>query len=143
MDEIEYPPITITAEDISAANQLSEHCPICGSPVEREAAERALDPVACADCGTLYHKACWEQLGNNVCAMIGCNCKKYRPYGTHASPLLTISATELPQSRNGVSRHTKELKAAERRMYDEVHGRGPLRRFFDWLLRQIKILDEA
>ena len=65
-EPIENPPIAITLDDIAAANQLSLACPICAGPVEAYANQRALAPIVCNACGTLYHLACWEQNGANV-----------------------------------------------------------------------------
>lgn len=147
MDEIENPKITITEEDLNEVNRLSLACPICANPVERYVTDPNLVPVECNDCGTLYHKICWEQ-GGGVCAMIGCNCKSYKLFAEENTPIMTIGYGDLGRDRgpslNGrpPSSTNKQLKAQERRMRDEVYGRSIFRIFFDWLLRQIRILDE-
>ena len=140
MSEIENAPITITFEDITNANQLSLGCPICANPVERYVTDANLVPVECADCGTLYHRLCWEQ-GGSKCAMIGCSSKRYKLYAEETSTILTISANDLGREQRPTDRTTKKLKEQERRVRDEVYGRSIFRIFFEWLLRQIKILD--
>jgi hypothetical protein len=42
MEEKELPPIHITADDVSEANRLSLHCPICAGAVENNVREGAL-----------------------------------------------------------------------------------------------------
>lgn len=140
MNEIENAPITITSDDITNANQLSLGCPICGNPVERYVTDPNLVPVECADCGTLYHRLCWEQ-GASKCAMIGCTSKRYKLYAEEMSTVLTISANDLGRERITPDKTTKKLKEQERQVRDELYGRSIFRIFFDWLLRQIKILD--
>lgn len=144
MDETENPKITITEDDLNEVNQLSLACPICANPVERYVTDPNLVPVECTDCGTLYHKICWEQ-GGSACAMIGCDCKTYRIHAEENTPVMTINYSDLGRDRNPVrpvNADTKRIKAQERRMRDEVYGRSIFRIFFDWLLRQIRILDE-
>lgn len=142
MTEIENPPLTITVNDITEANQLSLGCPICGNPVERYVTDPNLVPVECADCGTLYHRLCWEQ-GGSKCAMIGCDCKQCKLYAEESNGILTISHTDLGRDKTTADPKatTKRLKDQERRMQDEVYGRSIFRIFFDWLLRQIRILE--
>jgi hypothetical protein len=140
MDEQELPPITITNDDIKAANQLSLHCPICANPVENHARDGALQPVVCAQCGTLYHKVCWEQTGGK-CAVLGCDHTKYYVYGARVSPVLSIKYTDLPSpSLNGrPSRRTKRLKEEQRRQVEALRRPSLLQRLWRWLLDQIKI----
>lgn len=140
------PSITITDDDIREANMLSLHCPICGTPVENYVEQPELVAVECVDCGTLYHKTCWEQAGGK-CAMIGCTSTSYRLHAQDSGPVLKIDQTDIgrhqpQQAPNGSPRENKRIKEQERRMRDEVYGRGIFRRFFDWLLRQIRILDD-
>lgn len=134
------PPLTITNTDIQAANQLSLHCPICANPVEKIVEERALQPVVCAKCGTLYHKTCWE-LGGGKCAVLGCGHEKFNVYGMETSAVLSIKYTDLPRpSANGRSSRTKRLKDEQRRQVEQMRQPGSLlQRFFRWLLDQIKI----
>jgi hypothetical protein len=144
MEEREMPPITITGDDIRDANMLSLNCPICGSPVENYVEQPELVAVECVDCGTLYHKTCWEQAGGK-CAMIGCVSTSYRLHAQDTAPILTIGRDDLrhvPPGQNGAPRENKRIKEQERRMRDEVYGRGIFRRFFDWLLNQIRLLDD-
>ncbi len=144
MQEREMPPITITGDDILEANMLSLHCPICGTPVEKYVQQSELVAVECVDCGTLYHKVCWEQSGNK-CAMIGCASTSYRLYAEESAAILTIDSNDLRRvapTPNSSPRETKRLKEQERRMRDEVYGKGIFRRFFEWLLNQIRLLDD-
>lgn len=138
--EQEQPPIRITAEDIREANQLSLHCPICASPVEREVTEAALRPVACTKCHTLYHHACWEQSGGK-CAILGCTHDEYVFYGEETSPILKIEYKDLTHPLNGrlPSRSTKHLKDEQRRQVEQLRRPSLLRRLWQWLLDQIKI----
>lgn len=140
MDEQELPPIQITSEDISEANQLSLHCPICAGPVEKNVADRALTPVICAECGTLYHRACWEQNGGK-CAILGCGNEKYRVYGQDTRPALRISYRDVTEAANGRApdRRTKRLKEQQKREVEQLRRPGLLRRLFQWLLDQIKV----
>lgn len=144
-DEQELPPISITDDDIREANQLSMHCPMCANPVENYVTDRELTPVVCTQCGTLYHKVCWEQNGGK-CAVLGCGNEKFRIYGQDTSPTLKISYTDLPRpSANGKapgrpSQRTKQLKNEQRRQVEEMRRPGSwLRRLLQWLLDQIKI----
>lgn len=133
------PPLTITDNDIEAANQLSLHCPICANPVEKFVEDQDLQPVICAKCGTLYHKVCWEQ-GGGKCAVLGCGHDKFKVHGTPASPLLSIKYTDLPRpSVNGRSSQTKRLKDEQRRQVEDLRRPSLLQRLFKWLLDQIKI----
>ena len=139
MDEQEMSPLTITNNDIQAANQLSLHCPICANPVEKFVDDRALQPVLCAKCGTLYHKICWEQ-GGGKCAVLGCGHDKFKIHGTPVSPVLSIKYTDLPRpSANGRSSQTKQLKDEQRRQIEQMRRPSLLQRLFKWLLDQIKI----
>jgi hypothetical protein len=132
-------PLTITNNDIQAANQLSLHCPICANPVEKFVDDRALQPVLCAKCGTLYHKICWEQ-GGGKCAVLGCGHDKFKIHGTPVSPVLSIKYTDLPRpSANGRSSQTKQLKDEQRRQIEQMRRPSLLQRLFKWLLDQIKI----
>lgn len=139
MDEQELPPITITNNDIQAANQLSLHCPICANPVEKFVDDRNLQPVVCAKCGTLYHKTCWQQSGGK-CAVLGCGHDKFNIYGTETSAVLSIKYSDLPRpSANGRSRN-KRLKEQQKREVEQLRRRGIwLERLFRWILDQIKI----
>lgn len=141
-DEIEAPPIHISLDDIAEANMLSLHCPICAGPVENYVNEPALQPVICGQCGTLYHKICWEQKGGK-CAILGCEHNQYRIYGTQADPVLVIQHRDLPRdarpSNNGISPSTKRLKQEQQQAFREIQQRGFWSLFWDWLLRAIKI----
>ncbi len=139
MDEQELPPLTITNNDIEAANQLSLHCPICANPVEKFVDDRDLQPVLCGKCGTLYHKTCWE-LGGGKCAVLGCGHDKFRVHGVPTNPVLSIKYTDLPRpSANGRSSQTKRLKDQQRREVEQLRRPSLLQRLFRWLLDQIKI----
>lgn len=139
MDEQELPPIEITSDDIQKANQLSLHCPICAGPVERFAQERELVPVLCVECGTLYHRACWEQNGGK-CAIIGCASTEYRVYGQELKPELKIGyddvRREAANGRYTTQQQNKDLKYEQQR---QVRRMSLLRRLFKWLFDQIKI----
>ena len=133
------PSLTITDNDIEAANQLSLHCPICANPVEKFVEDTDLRPVLCAKCGTLYHKVCWEQ-GGGKCAVLGCGHDKFKLHGTPTNPVLSIKYTDLPRpSANGRSSRTKQLKDEQRRQVEELRKPGLLQRLFKWLLDQIRI----
>ena len=142
MEEQELPPIQITTDDISEANQLSLHCPICSNPVERFVKERPLVAVVCEGCGTLYHKACWEQSGGS-CAVLGCDHKTYRLYAEPVPPAITISRRDVAQhGPNGRSRPgsiNKELKNEQRREVERIRRGGFWQRLWQWLLDQIRI----
>ncbi len=140
MDEQEMPPLTITNIDIQAANELSLHCPICANPVEKFVDDADFRPVICAKCGTLYHKACWEQ-GGGKCAVLGCDHDKYHVHGAATSQILSIKYKDLPRhSPNGRSNRTKQLKNEQRRQVEQMrHSGSLLRRLFQWLWDQIKI----
>lgn len=143
MQEQELPPIEITDDDISEANRLSLHCPICAGAVENNVRERSLTPVVCTKCGTLYHKACWEQSGGK-CAILGCECTEYYVYGRNRDPALTITYSDLPApSANGrgpaVSPQTKRLKAEQAREVERLREPGFWQRLWQWLLDQIRI----
>ncbi len=140
MDEQELPFIQITTDDISEANSLSLNCPICASAVEANTGVEALIPVICAKCGTLYHRACWQQ-GGGKCAILGCGHDKYKVHGLDERPILTIKYTDIKSTPNGaVSNQTKRLKEQQKREVEELRRPGSLlRRFFQWLLNQIRI----
>lgn len=140
MDEQEYPLIQITDDDIRQANQLSLHCPICAGAVERNLDEPALTPVVCAQCKTLYHRACWEQSGGK-CAVLGCGHNEYYNHGADVRPTLTIKYTDLPTpALNGHSaRRNKQLKAEQKRQVEALRRPGFWQRLWQWLLDQIKI----
>lgn len=139
MDAKEYPLIRISESDIAAANQLSLSCPICGSAVENHADGVALAAVVCDKCGTLYHRACWEQSGGK-CAVLGCGSDKFHVYGKNTKPVLKVKYTDLPapsaNGRTGPSAQTRRLKEEQRR---QVERMTLFQRFWRWLLDQIKI----
>ena len=139
MEEQELPLIRITDNDISEANQLSLSCPICGSAVEDHVDGAALVPVICDQCGTLYHRACWERSGGK-CAVLGCGSTKFHVHGMDTRPVLKVKYTDLPpHSANGQtapSAQTRRLKEEQRR---QVRNMTLFERFWRWLLDQIKI----
>ena len=140
MTEEELPPIHITEDDIQQANRLSLHCPICAGAVENYVTSQALVPVVCEACGTLYHKACWEQAGGK-CAILGCDHQKYYLYGRRAEPQLTIThrdvAHDMHNGRNPIS--NKQYKNEQRRQVEALSRPGLWQRLWQWLLDQIKI----
>ncbi len=144
MTEQELPPIRITDDDIREANQLSMHCPMCANPVENYVTDPDITPVVCTQCGTLYHKVCWEQNGGK-CAVLGCGNEKYRVYGQNTRPTLTINYSDIPRvAQNGnapgsPSPRTKQLKNEQRRQVEQLRRPSLLRRLFQWLLDQIRI----
>lgn len=139
MDEQEFPLIRITNNDISEANRLSLSCPICGSAVEDHVDGAALVPIICDQCGTLYHRACWEQSGGK-CAVLGCGSTKFHVHGMDTRPVLKVKYTDLPtQSPNGrpsIGTQNRRLKEEQRR---QVRNMTLFERFWRWLLDQIKI----
>lgn len=139
MDAQENPPIRITDEDIHEANQLSLSCPICGNAVEDHTDGEALVPVVCDQCGTLYHRACWEQSGGK-CAVLGCGSAKFHIHGMDIGPALKIKYTDLPaHSANGrstVNARNRKLKEEQRR---QVQHMTLFQRFWRWLFDQIKV----
>lgn len=140
MEEQEFPPIHITDTDIVEANRLSLHCPICGSGVENHV-DGALLPVVCDQCGTLYHRACWDQSGGK-CAVLGCNHDKFHVYGRPLGPVLKVKYTDLPApsvNGQGASRQTRRLKAEQKRQVEQMQKPGFWARFWKWLLDQIRI----
>ncbi len=141
MDEEELPPIEITFDDIEEANQLSQHCPICAGPVLRYEREPALQPVLCGECGTLYHRACWQQ-GGGKCAVLGCDHTEYVVYGQEQGEILQIKYTDLSQrpSSKTASSRTKELKHEQRRRVQQMETPGFWQKVWAWLFNQIKIL---
>lgn len=144
-EEQEMPFIQITTDDITEANQLSLHCPICASAVENYVETNALRPVFCGNCKTLYHRACWEQSGGK-CAILGCDHTEYIQYGQDSSPALKISYTDLPlSSSNGgksTSKQTRRLKEQQRRQVEQLRRPSLLQRLWQWILNQIKIINE-
>lgn len=105
--------LRISYEDVTEANQLSHQCPICAGPVENNAEAIPLTPVVCNQCGTLYHKACWEQSGGK-CAILGCGHTACHPYGAPQGPVLTIRPHEIPSDAQVMQMNMKRLKSAER-----------------------------
>lgn len=140
MTEQELPPISISEADINEANQLSLHCPICANPVENNVNETDLQPVVCLQCGTLYHKTCWEQ-GGGKCAVLGCGHTEYRAYGTQMRPVLKVDYKDIKPSVNGrgPSPSTKQLKHEQQRQVERLRRPGLFQRLWQWLLDQIKI----
>ena len=144
MDEQENPFLRITGDDITEANQLSLHCPICAGAVEKNLDGEALIPVVCASCGTLYHKTCWEQSGGK-CAILGCGHDTYHVYGRDLGPALKLNYDDIPQpSANGrgpygSSRRQRRLKEEQKRQVESMRRPGLLQRFFQWLHDQIKV----
>ena len=123
-EPIENPPISITLDDISEANQLSLACPICASPVEAYSTQRALAPVVCTDCGTLYHLTCWEQNGGK-CAVIGCESKTYTPYGSEVGATLTITTQDIMRTPQRYRDNTAKYKQNQRgRTTQPSQGQG-------------------
>ncbi len=143
MEEEELPPIEITFDDIEEANQLSQHCPICAGPVLRYMEEPALTPVLCGGCGTLYHKACFEQSGGK-CAVLGCDYTEYVVYGRETADVLQIKYTDLSQrpsaNNKSSSARTRELKHEQQRRVQQMETPGFWQKFWAWLFNQIKIL---
>jgi hypothetical protein len=143
MDEQQNPLMRITADDIAEANQLSLHCPICASAVEKNVDGDELRPVVCASCGTLYHKACWERSGGK-CAVLGCGHDKYRLYGRDLGPALQVHYDDIRRAApstngSGPSARTRRLKDEQKRQVEQLRRPGLLQRFFQWLLNQIRI----
>lgn len=140
MADQELPPISITEEDVKEANQLSLHCPICANPVENNVTEADLQAVLCRQCGTLYHKICWQQ-GGGKCAVLGCDHDQYRIYGTQVRPILRVDYKDIQPSPNGrvLSPSTKQLKHEQRRQVEQLRRPTLLQRLWQWLLDQIKI----
>lgn len=141
MEEQELPPIQISDDDISEANRLSLHCPICAGAVENNVNDPAVRPVVCSKCGTLYHRACWDQSGG-TCAILGCECTEYYVYGRNQDPALTITYSDLPspsQNGRGPTAQTKRLKAQQAREVERLRQPGLWQRFWQWLLDQIQI----
>jgi hypothetical protein len=135
--------IRITAYDISEANQLSLHCPICAGAVEQHAPRPELVAVYCDACETLYHRACWEQNGAS-CAVLGCSGDSYRVYGAiELGPVLTVRRTDIPRVAPAPSAiqngRNRRLKEDERRMQRELRRRSLLRDLWYGLLRAIKL----
>lgn len=143
MEEREQPAIRITDQDISEANQLSLSCPICGSAVENHTHGTALVPVVCDKCGTLYHRACWEQSGGK-CAVLGCNHDKFHVYGRDNKPVLKVKYTDLPAPSSvppvaGPQRTNQRLKEQQRREVQRMNQPTLWDRFVRWLMEQIKV----
>ncbi|MFN2137653.1 MAG: RING finger protein [Candidatus Promineifilaceae bacterium] len=141
MEEQQNPSLRITDDDIVEANRLSLHCPICASAVEKNIDGAAFIPVVCASCGTLYHKACWEQSGGK-CAILGCGHDAYQVYGQDLGPALKLNYEDLARpSSNGrdPARTSRRLKEAQKREVEAMRRPGLLQRFFQWLLDQIRV----
>ncbi len=141
MEEQELPPIQISDDDISEANRLSLHCPICAGAVENNVNDPSVRPVVCSKCGTLYHRACWEQSGAK-CAILRCECTEDYVYGRNQDPALTITYSDLPSpSKNGrgSTAQTKRLKAQQAREVERLRQPGLWQRLWQWLLDQIQI----
>lgn len=141
MNEQEFPLIQITTEDIDEANRLSLHCPICAGAVEANVELEDLTPVVCTSCGTLYHKACWEQKGGK-CAMLGCENDEFRLYGQQTVPTVKVDYADIGKGRvNGRSpnNHQRRLKEEQRRQVEQMRRPGLFQRLFKWLLDQIKV----
>lgn len=141
MDAQEAPFIRITDNDVNEANQLSLQCPICGNAVENHVDGPLLVPVVCDNCGTLYHKACWEQSGGK-CAVLGCGHEKFHLYGQDNKPVLKVKYTDLPApSTNGQapSQQTRRMKEEQRRQVEQMRKPGFWQRVWQWLLDQIKV----
>lgn len=135
--------IKITAHDISEANQLSLHCPICAGAVEKNAARSELVAVYCTSCETLYHRACWEQNGAS-CAVLGCSGESYRIHGElELGPVLTVRRSEIPHAAPapaiGQNGRNRRLKEDERRLHKELRRRSFLRDLWYGLLRAIRL----
>lgn len=105
--------LRITYEDVAEANQLSLQCPICASPVENHAGAPALTPVACNQCNTLYHQACWEGSGGK-CAILGCGHTACHRYGSRQAPVLTIRPSDVPSEAQVAQMEMRRLKSAEK-----------------------------
>lgn len=139
MEEQEYPLIRITSNDISEANRLSLSCPICSNAVENYTDGEALVPVVCDNCGTLYHRACWEQSGGK-CAVLGCGGTKFHIFGRDNGPVLKVKYTDLPahsaNTHPSAKTQNRRLKEEQRR---QVRNMTLFQRIWRWLLDQIKI----
>ena len=129
--------LRITEKDIAEANQLSLSCPICAGAVEKSSSNSSLLPVFCANCHTLYHKACWEQ-NDGKCATLGCEHTKCHPYGTETGPTLVLTYSDIPkhvpQTSSPNGRATK-LKAQQRKQRDEMKNRDSWRNLLSRILR--------
>lgn len=138
MAEIEGEPIKITLDDIQQASQLSLACPMCAGPVYREYNDPAMAPVECVECGTIYHRACWEQAGGK-CAMVGCDCTRIKAFNAppdQPAPSVAIRTTDIRARGPEI---TEELKRQQQRMRREFEAGSLLGRFLRWLWDQIKI----
>lgn len=149
MNQRDEPPITITQDDISEANRLSLHCPICAGAVEQYVDGDAVIPILCTGCGTLYHKACWDQNGGK-CAILGCESRAFRRHGVlDLGPVLKIDRQDIravpayppsmPAPAAATSSSTQKLKKSEQQMHKEVQRRFRLRDLFEGLLRAIRL----
>jgi hypothetical protein len=140
MEEQEMPLIQISVDDIRDANQLSLHCPICSNAVENNL-NGDLTPIVCLQCGTLYHKTCWDQ-GGGKCAVLGCGHDKYRVFGRAIGPALKVKYSDIPagpgRNGSGPSRRTKRLKDQQRRQVEQLRRPSLLQRLWQWILDQIK-----
>ncbi len=140
MNEHELPLMRISVDDIREANQLSLHCPICSNAVENNL-NGDFTPIVCLKCGTLYHKACWEQ-GGGKCAVLGCGHDKFRVFGRAMGPVLKVKYSDIPAApapNGGASARTKRLKEQQRRQVEQLRRPSLLRRLWQWILDQIKV----
>ncbi len=141
MEEQEFPLIQITEDDINEANRLSLHCPICADAVESNRDGVAYLPVVCDNCGTLYHKACWEQSGGK-CAVLGCEHDVYHIHGQNLAPALKVEYRDIKEpakNGRGPSQRTKRLKYEQQRQVEQLNRPSLLQRLWQWLLNQIRI----
>lgn len=135
--------IRVTLDDVTKANQLSLHCPICAGAVEQHASRREMQAVYCADCETLYHRACWEQNGAK-CAVLGCSGTTFKVHGAvDLGPVLTVAHADIPREapapyvpKNG---RTRRLKEDERRLQRELKRRSFWQNLWQGLLRAIRL----
>lgn len=135
--------IKITPEDVSQANQLSLHCPICAGAVEQNSPRQETVAVYCDTCETLYHQACWEQNGAK-CAVLGCAGTTYRRHGAvDLGPVLTVTRSDIPREapmpRASTNGRTRRLKEDERRLQRELKRRSLFGNLWRSLLRAIKL----
>jgi hypothetical protein len=131
--------IRITDEDIADANRLSLSCPICASAVEKNPELRAMSPVVCAKCKTLYHRLCWEQ-NDNSCATLGCAHDRCYEYGAVVGPLLKVDYSDIPKTvpSQGFSPNGRFKKLKDQELQQKESGsRGFWDRFLVRLFRAV------
>jgi len=131
--------IRITDQDIAEANRLSLSCPICASAVEKNPELRAMSPVVCAMCKTLYHRLCWEQ-NDNSCATLGCSHDRCYEYGMIEGPLLKVDYADIPKSvpGQGFSPNGRFKKLKEQELQKRgTGGQGFWNRIITRLIRAI------